>query len=147
MVKLNSFNIAPAATNPELALKRGQNNAKAGNQLSNSLKGGAVCSTLPNAQTNALQFLYANSNLTIPNGSDIHLDAHNNLRKMTVAAQGDAVKGFDGPKGKVLSGGSSFSLKTLIDTLVNLGSKRKSRKTKRRRKRAKKSRKSRRRRR
>ena len=147
MSKLNSFNMAAATTNTEAALKRGQNNAKAGNQLSNSLKGGAGCSTLPNAQTNALQFLHANSNLTIPNGSNIHRDAHNNLRKMTVAAQGDAVKGFDGPKGKVLSGGSSFSLKTLIDTLMNFGSKRKSRKTKRRPKRAKKSRKSRRRRR
>tara|TARA_R110002073_G_scaffold130566_2_gene277193 strand:+ start:1816 stop:2235 length:420 start_codon:yes stop_codon:yes gene_type:complete len=139
--------MAAAATNTEAAHDLGNKKTKAGNQLSNSLKGGAGCSTLPNAQTNALQFLHANSNLTIPNGSNIHRDAHNNLRKMTVAAQGDAVKGFDGPKGKVLSGGSSFSLKTLIDTLMNFGSKRKSRKTKRRRKRAKKSRKSRRRRR
>jgi len=144
---LKSFNMANAARDPASNQTSSAKNKLNSVTLIHALSKGGGCSTLPNAQTNALQFLHANSNLTIPNGSAIHLDAHNNLRKMTVAAQGDGVKGFDGPKGKVLSGGSSFSLKTLIDTLMNFGSKRKSRKTKRRRKRAKKSRKSRRRRR
>ena len=153
MVKQHSFKMAPQAqsyqSNQKFMSTRRDNNA----QLLNSLKGGNPCPTLPNLPTNAVQFVHGASNLTSPNANDIHKHANNNLRQSTVKSQGDSTAGWgqytdSSPKGKVINGGGSFALESLIETLQKIeeykgGFKKKSRKSKRQRRKAKRSRKSR----
>ena len=114
---LKPFKLAPAAQSMSAAQNLSSTNSKRNAILVNKLsKGGGECPTLPNSSTNALQFVHGNSNSMSPNANAIHKAATNSLRNMTVKSQGDKVVGYNGPKGTVLSGGSSFAMRELSDT-------------------------------